>query len=739
MSFGFSVGDFLAVGNLCMKLYRSFKDVPDTFNEIGRELSSFYIVLCDLEHQASDPESLLNRRGASQKNELLQLRDNLNFTMEELDGLFQTYTRIGRSAWRRIQLSQKDLEKPRRDLLFHMSAINGFISSLTMAAVGRMEQNLEGLESLIRDFLLRDRGRAQTLRSEAPGREETWDLIRMTLASENIVLEEHEDEVRTVIESVMEEEFLGTERRSSSESSRPQDEVVVTERRHQSTKPQANGHIQSKKHPKQRASKATKSSVASIPSDTTEDDVKMVLLNNGFDIEHLWKTSSSPVLKMFRRALLSHVRKKNPPEVRALDWSAKNGYVKGVRLLLEKGVSLQPRDRQHRLALVQAASCGYFGVVNLLLEHGASTRAVFSISPSSRWAELDGLSALHASAKKGHIDIVRLLLRYGANFNLIDNRGWTPLCMAVCEGHVEVIRALVTKGASTESAATKESLLHIAAESNRPGVVRLLLEYGEDPMKMFMGETPLDVAIFRNYVSVAKELLDMLVHAGDRPRLGPYLHQIVTLDNSIDRSQLLEMLLESGVYVDCWDGSPPETSLYRAICEDKEQMVQILLGHGAFLKRAWLIAVSRKNETAMRKAVAMGVNLRASGWGIDALELMIEPRPNCPELDTTPRPFGSLSTIDQKSDIEGLRLLLTLGLRLGGPDNYGGKELLHVASRFCDIDAVKLLIAEGVKFDNTTADGRQILSEIDPDDCHDWDHRKDILPLLRSAAIAPEG
>jgi hypothetical protein len=171
----------------------------------------------------------------------------------------------------------------------------------------------------------------------------------------------------------------------------------------------------------------------------------------------------------------------------------------------------------------------------------------------------------------------------------------------------------------------------------------------------------------------------------------------------------------------------------------KEKMAEILLRYGDILDLAWLIAVSRRNETVMKKAVAMGVDLLASRWGIDALELMIEPRPNYPELDTTPLRFGSLSTIDQKSDIEGLRLLLTLGLRLGGPDNYGGKELLHVASRFRDIDTVKLLIEEGVKFDNTTADGRQILSEIDADDCHNSDIRKDILPLLRSAAIIPEG
>jgi hypothetical protein len=54
MSFGFGVGDFLAVGKLVLQLRRSFKDAPGEFEEIGRELSSFYIVIQDLDDQAGD-------------------------------------------------------------------------------------------------------------------------------------------------------------------------------------------------------------------------------------------------------------------------------------------------------------------------------------------------------------------------------------------------------------------------------------------------------------------------------------------------------------------------------------------------------------------------------------------------------------------------------------------------------------------------------------------------------------
>jgi hypothetical protein len=117
MSFGLGVGDFITLGGLCFTLWKAFKDVPDSFDEIGRHLGGFHIVLRDLEDQAGDPQSLLNCRGAGRRDDLLQLCDNLTMAMKRLEDLFQAYHRMGKSGWRRLQLSQQDLEQPRKDLL----------------------------------------------------------------------------------------------------------------------------------------------------------------------------------------------------------------------------------------------------------------------------------------------------------------------------------------------------------------------------------------------------------------------------------------------------------------------------------------------------------------------------------------------------------------------------------------------------------------------------------------------
>jgi len=750
-----------------MKLYRSFKDVPDDFDEIGRQLSSFYIVLCDLEHEASDPKSLLNRRGASRKDELLKLRDNLKSTMEELERLFETYTRIGKGAWRRIQLGQKDLEKPRRDLLFHMSAINGFISSLTMAAVGRVEQSLEVLEALIREFLLRDNGRAQTLRSEAPGSEETWELLRMNLASENIVLAEHEDDVRTIIESLMEEDLSDMNHSTIGDAPRTHIDNVATE--HFSHESSSNERQQPLEYDNDDFDAAASSS-----SLEEAERVRIVLLNHGFDIDRFWNQASPSRSTAILKSIRSILAPNDLPEVRAFCWAAKTGHTAAARILLEKGVSLHKlRSQQFEMnavpILVQASLKGHIDIVKLLLDHGASTEAVFrrrvgfrrrvshpnsranaqgSQSPETAEHNLGGCTALYAAAKNGHVDIVKLLLKKGADFNAVKHANWTPLRIAVSRGHIEVIQALLAAGAPirrtqpfnlSASGYEFKTLLHVATGKNLPAVAAILLDHGDNLKATYEGKTPIDVAIANNYTSVAKELLAReIVPIANSFRI----HQAVQLDKAGDRIQLIELLLSYGAEVDLCDRSQ-ETPLYQAMDQEKEQMIEVLLRNHASLTLSWLIAVSRRNKKVMKRAVFMGVDLRAKDSnGIDALSLMINPQPTFSKI--VPRRPEELLHYS-RIDIQGLRFLLfTLGLRLGGIDNYGGKQLLYVVSWFCDIttifpgmpsvEAIKLLIKRGAKFDNESPTGRKLIFELERLPLNGGET---VLPLLRGAALRP--
>ena len=59
----------------------------------------------------------------------------------------------------------------------------------------------------------------------------------------------------------------------------------------------------------------------------------------------------------------------------------------------------------------------------------------------------DGMSALHAAAYSGSVQVVRLLLDHGWDKEARDHCGSRPLHQAAMCGHVDVIRLLAERGA----------------------------------------------------------------------------------------------------------------------------------------------------------------------------------------------------------------------------------------------------------------------------------------------------
>ena len=56
-------------------------------------------------------------------------------------------------------------------------------------------------------------------------------------------------------------------------------------------------------------------------------------------------------------------------------------------------------------------------------------------------------SALHIAAYIGHVGAIEALISAGANVNLKDKSGITPLLNAIYKGHIEAAKFLIEKGA----------------------------------------------------------------------------------------------------------------------------------------------------------------------------------------------------------------------------------------------------------------------------------------------------
>jgi ankyrin repeat protein len=77
-----------------------------------------------------------------------------------------------------------------------------------------------------------------------------------------------------------------------------------------------------------------------------------------------------------------------------------------------------------------------------------------------------------------------------------DNAGYTPLHEACSRGHLEISRLLLQFGANhSETAQSGIRPLHEAVENGHTEVVRLILSYGADPLlATYSGTTPIALA-----------------------------------------------------------------------------------------------------------------------------------------------------------------------------------------------------------------------------------------------------
>lgn len=110
--------------------------------------------------------------------------------------------------------------------------------------------------------------------------------------------------------------------------------------------------------------------------------------------------------------------------------------------------------------------------------------------------------------KRGDVDKLREILNKGNDLNIIGNAGWTPLHAAAKGGYLEVVEVLLDYGADPNA---KENLtpLHHATQSGQDLMVQLLLEYWADPnAKDKLDSTPLHIAARGKNPLVARLLLD---------------------------------------------------------------------------------------------------------------------------------------------------------------------------------------------------------------------------------------
>lgn len=121
----------------------------------------------------------------------------------------------------------------------------------------------------------------------------------------------------------------------------------------------------------------------------------------------------------------------------ALTFASACGHAAAVRLLVSKCAQVDAITPQGHTPLMVAAQN----------EHIAATRELLEAGAIVDQDDQMGYQALHFAALCGNLELLTLLLTYGARPNHAEQTyGWDPLVLAIFKGHADVVPALLTAG-----------------------------------------------------------------------------------------------------------------------------------------------------------------------------------------------------------------------------------------------------------------------------------------------------
>ncbi|KAI6170868.1 Ankyrin-1-like protein [Aphelenchoides bicaudatus] len=175
-----------------------------------------------------------------------------------------------------------------------------------------------------------------------------------------------------------------------------------------------------------------------------------------------------------------------PVQNKLYDACRQNNVKEVERLLRTERVDPNTRIQfNNSTCLHLAASEGFHPIVQVLLDYGAETNL----------ADQAGFSPIHLAANRGHLETVRLLINAGADPNRTTETGWSALHYACMGGHLEVVKLLLDIGVKLNADKHGWTALHSAAFQGHQKIVELLLRSGADmKLKTLRGESAWDLA-----------------------------------------------------------------------------------------------------------------------------------------------------------------------------------------------------------------------------------------------------
>ncbi|KAJ1547766.1 Protein tanc2, partial [Nowakowskiella sp. JEL0078] len=187
--------------------------------------------------------------------------------------------------------------------------------------------------------------------------------------------------------------------------------------------------------------------------------------------------------------------------------AAKYGRAENVRVLVDAaGGGADSANATFLLsgstALHIASHYGHLEVVEVLIEFGANVNAI---------TKGNKMTPLIEASKMGHLQVVSRLIEAGAYIFMGDNMGKTPLHYAAKNGRFEIVVKLLSLGADTEwTDSSLNTPLHYACGYGWKKISNILIEYGNANINALncWKYAPIAIADLKGHREIVKYLLN---------------------------------------------------------------------------------------------------------------------------------------------------------------------------------------------------------------------------------------
>ncbi len=339
-----------------------------------------------------------------------------------------------------------------------------------------------------------------------------------------------------------------------------------------------------------------------------------------------------------------------------------------------------------------------------------------------------GLTPVHIAAREGHQDVVELLLKQGAVYNMRNILGATPASVtikhdlrstrelirqseafyaAVEAGDIEKIRRLLKTPPKNRSAGPTP--LHMAAAGGHKGIVRILLRHGlgRDQVDE-AGATPLHHAVRNGHADVVKLFLKFpdLVNTPDSSGAT-----CVHLAAAAGHTSVLDLLLRYGDIDVNTRRNDQSTALHLAAAEGHESAVKLLIHEGADLNARDATGNTPLHGAAQRGHKAVTEQLVGGGAFFDATNvdgetpLSLALDAGHAEIKRHLQSVGDFSEAAAAGHAEKISNVLLAGFSFVDARDSSSLTPIHRAVDNAHIDVVALLLKHGANPNVTDQSG----------------------------------